>query len=121
MPTPDFMAEIRCLDTIMKKSFTISFLTLIFSVMFVTPVFAYNVEVDGICYTLDNYINTAKVAQKSNYSGNIEIPSIIEVDSVKYPVTGIGDSAFSGCSGLTSVTIPNSVTSIGRGAFACCI
>ena len=35
-------------------------------------------------------------------------------------VTSIGDGAFSGCSGLTSVTIGNSVTSIGDGAFSGC-
>ena len=34
--------------------------------------------------------------------------------------TSIGDWAFCGCSGLTSITIPNSVTSIGYGAFAKC-
>ena len=35
-------------------------------------------------------------------------------------VTSFGDSAFSGCSGLTSVIIPNSVTSIGNSAFYNC-
>ena len=36
------------------------------------------------------------------------------------PVTGIGNSAFSGCTWLTSVIIPDSVTSIGGSAFEDC-
>ena len=43
--------------------------------------------------------------------------SIIPTDG---SVAIIGGSAFSGCSGLTSITIPNSVTSIGNDAFAGC-
>ena len=35
-------------------------------------------------------------------------------------VTNIGNSAFYGCSGLTSVTIGNGVTSIGKNAFYGC-
>ncbi len=35
-------------------------------------------------------------------------------------VTGIGDSAFSGCKGLKKIIIPQGVTSIGAGAFAWC-
>ena len=35
-------------------------------------------------------------------------------------VTSIGGLAFYGCSGLTSITIPDSVTSIGYGAFSSC-
>ena len=43
--------------------------------------------------------------------------SIIPADG---SVTGIGSSAFSGCTGLTSVTIPDSVTSIEGYAFSGC-
>lgn len=35
-------------------------------------------------------------------------------------MTSIGENAFSGCSGLTSITIPNRVTSIGGRAFSSC-
>ena len=44
------------------------------------------------------------------------------LSSVTIPnsVTNIGQNAFEGCSGLTNVTIPNSVTSIGSEAFANC-
>ncbi|MBQ6209968.1 MAG: leucine-rich repeat protein, partial [Prevotella sp.] len=40
--------------------------------------------------------------------------------SIPNSVTTIGDGAFHGCSGLTSITIPNSVTTIGDGAFHGC-
>ena len=45
--------------------------------------------------------------------GDVEIPSAIYGQAV----TNIGDGAFCDCSGLTSMTIPESVTSIGANAF----
>lgn len=45
----------------------------------------------------------------------------IEKVTMNEGVTSIGDGAFSGCSGLTTVDIPNSVTSIGDGTFRGCM
>ena len=56
----------------------------------------------------------------NHVSGDVVIPSSVEHNNVTYSVTSIGDSAFYGCSGLTSVTIPNGVTSIGEYAFFAC-
>ena len=53
-------------------------------------------------------------------SGHLNIPSSIEFAGNTYPVTSIGYEAFRNCSGLTSITIPNSVTYIGREAFYNC-
>ena len=53
------------------------------------------------------------------YSGDIILPSTITAGNT-YAVVGINGSAFWGCTNLTSITIPNSVTSIGEGAFREC-
>ena len=95
--------------------------TLILSVFFSISTSAYDVEVDGIYYNLISEGNVAEVTKGDNkYSGDITIPSSINVNEVEYPVTSIKKHAFSNCSSLTSVTIPNSVTSIGYGAFYGC-
>ena len=53
---------------------------------------------------------------ESAFSGCSGLTNITIPDSV----TSIGESAFSGCSGLTNITIPDSVTSIGKEAFEHC-
>ncbi len=66
----------------------------------------YNNQPDGLVYA-------GKVAYK--YKGTM--PEGTEI-VIKDGTLGIAGSAFWNCSGLTSITIPNSVTSIGRSAFS---
>lgn len=103
----------------MKKSM----LTIVLALMAITNTWAYDVEVDGIYYKLDQTEQTAQVTsgpEGVKYSGHVAIPSSIIYDGITYPVTSIGMFAFDNCYDLTSVEIPNSVTTIIVGAFAWC-
>ena len=79
--------------------------------------------VDGVRYSVNNDNTTVTVAgypSGSKPTGNLTIPESVTFRGLSFPVTSIGNEAFSGCSGLTSITIPNSVTSIGDRAFCGC-
>ena len=96
--------------------------TLIMSLFITTMAFAYDAEIDGIYYNLDAENKIAEVTSGDYYycySGNIIIPEKVIYNGVEYSVTSIGGGAFSR-SFLTSITIPNSVTSIGESAFYGC-
>ena len=80
------------------------------------------VTVDDINYNLNYETGQAEVswAWYGKYTGSVTIPATIEYDDITFSVASIGYSAFSGCSDLTSVTIPNSVTKIDEYAFVDC-
>ncbi|MBP5784574.1 MAG: leucine-rich repeat domain-containing protein [Methanobrevibacter sp.] len=63
----------------------------------------------------DNIKRLTKINNVLFYNSNIE--SIVIPDSIK----SIGDGAFAECKSLKSIKIPNSVKNIGHGAFKYCI
>ena len=86
-----------------------------------TLTWAYDFTIDGIYYIKNSDGTSVTVTYKTtsynSYSGSVVIPSTVTYNDTEYSVTSIGDYAFYYCSGLTSVTIPNSVTSIEYGTF----
>ncbi len=122
----------------MKKCFLLS-LFVIFSLAAKAQILTRcsSVTIDGIVY---NYIYTrlpgwypteVSVAKFENtdYTGAVVIPASFSFDfkdadtgeeTITVSVTSIESKAFSGVSGLTSITIPKSITTIGSKAFEGC-
>ena len=80
--------------------------------------------IDGFRYLLDSGTKTATLVppKDGGYSRDIIIiPEKVKGnDGVEYIVASLGGSCFKDCSGLTSITIPSSVTSLGDHCFDGC-
>lgn len=87
---------------------------------------AYDFMVDGLCYNYNSDGTSVTVTYEqrtggySNLNGALIIPETVTYSGTTYSVNTIGFAAFYGCSGLTSVTIPNSVVTIDDRAFYGC-
>lgn len=78
--------------------------------------------IDNIKYNLDTVVKTAEVSSNDNsYSGDIVIPGNVTYDGVTYKVTALGFECFYNCRSLTSVTLPEGVTTLQTWCFSHCV
>lgn len=83
---------------------------------------AYDFESAGIYYNITGN-NTVEVTysdrDNNTYSGSISVPETVTNNGTEYSVTKIGEYAFQG-SAVTSVSMPEGITSIDYNAFSGC-
>ena len=109
----------------MKQKIVLLFLGLLTGI----ASWAHDFEVDSIFYNITStknltvcvtYKGSSYYEYKNEYSGDVVIPSTVAYDGKTYSVTSIKDYAFYYCSGIKSITIPESVTDMGDYTFGYC-
>ena len=88
--------------------------------------FAHDFSVDGIYYNVldDNNVEVtykgSSIYEEVEYRDDVVIPDSVLYNGVNYVVASIGKSAFRACSNLTTIHIPDNLTTIGEYAFYEC-
>ena len=144
MPFPEIIRDFLCRVAIrhyfcidqhfiyMKQQKLTFLLTLLMSMMGIDTI-AHDIAVansDGVTiyYKWTNNKTELSVSYRGSsysdytneYTGSVVIPETVTYNGTTYSVTSIGYEAFSYCSAMTSIIIPNSVTGIGYSAFNQC-
>lgn len=104
------------------KSVSTLLLTCLLAVL-PSGVMAQEFTVDGLAYTVVEGSGAeclVSTYQDESLSGEISIPEMVQFEGLSYIVVGLESRAFESCEKITSVTIPNSVKSIGEFAFGWC-
>lgn len=107
----------------MKHSLLRSVLLLVLSaVLGVTA--AAQTLIDGVYYVFDTSNKQCTVtaikqrtANTNSYSGVVTVPEKVTVNGTSYTVVAVDSYAFDGSTGVTSITLPNTVTDLGSYSF----
>ena len=77
-------------------------------------------DAQGITYQLNRNFITVTGTSTNFSGGEITIPATIKKGGISYPVTSVGNTAFTSCQQLVSVTFSGNIDSIGVEAFSHC-
>lgn len=110
------------MNKIFKK--TVSLLITLMMLLGAVSASALALDINTLAYDfkVNEYGNATlvKVTNAFILESDVVVPSVATIDGVKYTVQGIGSAAFLNCDRVTSITIPEGVTTIGSRAFAGC-
>ena len=102
-------------------------LAAVLAVLFALPALAQDFQYEGIWYTvIDPDAKTCKTKEGefasagNTFEGDLIIPSKVNDGSEEYSVVSIGYRSFYYCKGITSVTLPETLTTIENSAFIGC-
>ena len=82
--------------------------------------------INGVNYLItDNNSNTVSITEKSCFDGDLDLSNGIEYNGVLYTIISVNENAFGGssidaCTSLTSIVLPDSLTTIEARAFGYC-
>ena len=107
-------------DAYHASSFWTTFSNIVETDCFVVDGITYKITSDVAATCEVTFAGSSYAEFTNEYIGDIKIPkSVMHLDKMYY-VTGIGNSAFSGCNGLLNIEMPNTIDYIGDSAFNGC-
>ncbi len=78
------------------------------------------VKIDGLKYRLDDASNEAVIEKENRWKGELTIPSEVSYGGLTYQVTSMKPHAFSGCTTLTRISLPSTISTISGNPFIAC-
>ena len=113
------------------NSFRSKLLALGFVFLSVISTYAYDFQLGDLSYTITSdaepyTVSVARAFQQDigipkDTITKVVIPATVTHEDITYSVTSVAGYAFSYCSSLSNVTIPESIVTIGQSAFEGCI